>query len=340
MFKHKKRVIIRVDGGVNIGHGHIQRCLALSEMIQECFDVIFYLGNSDQNTYQILEREKQNYEIINSDDFIKRVTREDIVVIDGYHLLTESILSRVKEKCFKLVCIDDLNNVNFSSADVVINYNFFATDLVYNANENTKVYLGPSYAIINKHFFAAKLNSATNKSPVKVLLTMGGCDPNNISLKFLEAFSKSKNKYKVSLVLGASNSHGESIDSWLDENLDRSQMVTKYQNVSSLIMRDLMVDSDLVFCPASVTSMEAFYLGRPMVTGYFVDNQKKNADAIKRNKIGDSLGDLNLIDGDYLIRYLDDLQLPRIVSDTASENILKGNAPIENIKNIFGNLTA
>jgi len=42
----KTKVIIRVNGGSDIGMGHIYRGIALGEMLKEEFDIIFLLDNN------------------------------------------------------------------------------------------------------------------------------------------------------------------------------------------------------------------------------------------------------------------------------------------------------
>jgi spore coat polysaccharide biosynthesis predicted glycosyltransferase SpsG len=53
---NNKQVIIRADGNSEIGYGHIFRCLALAQMLNEDFECWFYSQNPPTLLKQEIEK--------------------------------------------------------------------------------------------------------------------------------------------------------------------------------------------------------------------------------------------------------------------------------------------
>jgi spore coat polysaccharide biosynthesis predicted glycosyltransferase SpsG len=72
----------------------------------------------------------------------------DIVVFDNYDVLTAQMRT-VREQGALLVAVDDLADRRFC-ADMVINQNLGAKELVYDASPGTRFLLGPRYALLRR----------------------------------------------------------------------------------------------------------------------------------------------------------------------------------------------
>ena len=124
----KRKIIFRVDGGANIGMGHISRCCALADMLKDSFKIHFY---TRANTEAIIENIKNYSDNVftlsdaisyteESSQWISVLDGNETVVLDGYNFDT-NYQQQVKAKGSKLVCIDDIHAYPFV-ADAVINH--------------------------------------------------------------------------------------------------------------------------------------------------------------------------------------------------------------------------
>ena len=124
----KQNIIIRVDGGVYTGMGHITRCIAIAEILKKKFNVIFAIQNPDKHIIQTIRPvtkaiialpKTKNF---NTDqvNFVRHLNNDDIVILDGYNFKT-GYQKAIKNKGCKLVCIDDLHAWHHV-ADVIINH--------------------------------------------------------------------------------------------------------------------------------------------------------------------------------------------------------------------------
>ena len=54
-----------------------------------------------------------------------------------------------------------------------------------------------------------------------------------------------------------------------------------------------MIESNLAIAPSSSVILELFSVGVPVITGYYVENQKRGSEAISAMNLAISCGDMN-----------------------------------------------
>ncbi len=104
-----------------------------------------------------------------------------------------------------------------------------------------------------------------------VFICFGGADPYNLTLKALKACLQVHTIEVVNIVLGGAYSH----DTDAISNLETNKRVHIHRNLSEVEMAKVMLSSNLAIVPSSTILYELCCIKMPILSGYFVDNQKR-----------------------------------------------------------------
>lgn len=202
-----KKALVRADGSVEIGMGHIVRCIGLAQELEKAgFESFFVVKSFEPSITELIKSYGFKVELIPKDyslqqdknaliSFIKQ-HRAELVVTD---LSTDDILNRrdeylaylcdIKKHDSLLLTIDDLNVMNFPS-DIVLNPNYGARELPHRLNKHTRYLLGPDYFIFRQEFIeAARAGRTIKTEAINILVSMGGGDLQSLTYKVLKALS-------------------------------------------------------------------------------------------------------------------------------------------------------
>ena len=295
----KPHVVIRADGDSSIGMGHIVRCVALVEMIQNEFDIAFATQEPSENIVNLLKAVTSNiirlpattdYQI-DKFNFSKYLKPDDIVVLDGYHFKTD-YQREIKNRGCKLVCIDDIYAWHHV-ADVVINHAADIDVSLYSADQNTRFCLGLKYVLLRKPFFYKLSEKRKIFTIKKAFISMGAADLNNLTPKFTEVLSKVKDFEEIHLMLGALNPNLKEIQTLIDAN--KRVKIIPHFNIGAEELSQLIKTCDLAICPASNIALECCAIGIGLISGYTAENQKGILQGLVNRKTLINWGDLNAI---------------------------------------------
>lgn len=247
----RRRIVFRVDGYREIGLGHVYRALTLAHRITDhevvfLMDARFPLGISlvKQHNYRVVEF---------TGDPIRAIEQlnPDIVVNDILDT-SEEYVSALKERGYFVVNFEDLGP-GALRADVVINA------LYSEPLPHPRHYSGPDFVCLREEFYSAEPR-ALSRTVRRVLVTFGGTDPNNLTVKALRALDRVRGDFVVRCVLGLGYHH----DTELRRTLSMlSKKVTVRRNVRS--MSDEILRSDLAVTSAGRTVYEMAVLGTPTI---------------------------------------------------------------------------
>lgn len=288
-----KKVIIRVDGNSNIGLGHIYRGIALAHMLDDEFDVSF-ITKLTSNRSPITDA-KFNLEFIpegvklkdEPEYFVTKLTPDTIIVLDGYEF-DEVYQQKIKDFDFKLVYLDDLVQ-GLQKADMVINHSPGVKKSDYKTEAYTKLALGLDYALLRKSFLNYKRpKKKVRKKTKKIFVSFGGADPIDFSFKVVKEIVDLSSVMKINVILGSAYQHNDIY------NIE-SEKIEIYKNLSESEMLHVMVNSDLAIAPASTTLFELFSIGIPIMSGYYVNNQKLFYEYLYENDLIYGVGDFNML---------------------------------------------
>lgn len=291
------RVFLRCDGGTLIGMGHVMRCLALGHMLREHFTVQFLIQETDPTVYSWINSEGFSYTILEratdeSTDInqilhaLKRESREhDTVVLDGYQFKTLH-QQTLKDHGFAVVAIDDLHAWPHV-ANAIINHAPNIKSHVYDAAKGTRLLLGLDYVLLRPEFIDVSRIERSIQTPTRFLLSMGAADEHNCSLFFARLLIKKYPEALVHILVSSLNPHFAQLTAFIAEHTTRAVL---HHNLGTEPLLQLLLQTDVVICPASTISLETCAAGCTLITGFTAPNQLGILSGLEQTRSAFSLG--------------------------------------------------
>lgn len=327
--------IIRVDASHSIGLGHLSRCLLLGNFIKKKNKKVIFL--TEQSLSQkIIESEGHICLRLNSKlpDLLELYGPYTLIAdINSEKIFSSNLdytkyLDDLRVNAKALIIFDDLVDYPYCADIVIIPY-CGANNLKLNKESNTKYLLGPSYFPLRHEFYNTEFNVSVRAK--KILITMGGSDPEKITLKALNAIRKIEDNFKIVILLGKASKIIESEIYNVLSNYNGSYKIIKdSKNISKL-----MKDSDIAITNSGLTKYELSAVGVPSI---IISNNKKhskftesfsknecaihvgNASSVSDKKIRENC--INLL-GNYKLRFNMSLKGRRLVDANGMSRIWK-----------------
>lgn len=285
------KVVICADAYAEMGTGHVMRCIALGQGIKERGDeVVFIAYCSSETLVSRLRSEGFRLHLLNEPgsfiDSFKLIEQErpDWVVLDGYHFDT-GYQKTVKDAGYKLLVIDDYVRLDYYHADIVLNQNYGAEEFNYNAGEDARLLLGTQYALLRKEFLKYKgFERKIPESAKNLLITMGGADSGNYTLKALRALNLIETRLNIKAVIGAANPY---YDLLKQEAKDSKHSIELLRSVED--MAPLMAWADAAISAGGSTIWELAFMGLPALLCIVADNQENAVRCLARDGVFMSL---------------------------------------------------
>jgi UDP-2,4-diacetamido-2,4,6-trideoxy-beta-L-altropyranose hydrolase len=274
------------------------RCLALAQAWQDagghCF---FVMAETTPAVERRLREENIEVEQLSAEvgtvedakETARLASRKNAAwaVIDGYRF-GSAYQSEVKAAGFKLLFVDDNVHAATYSADLVLNQNLHATASLYAKREpNTVLLLGPRYAMLRREF--RRWRDWQREIPAigrKILVTMGGSDPDNLTIRAIEAIQQLSNPALETVVLvGGSNPHLRSVEAAIQKKKSSMRLITDAPTVG-----ELMAAADVAITGAGTTLWEMCCLGLPSLLLVLAENQEGVAFAADKMGAACTLG--------------------------------------------------
>jgi UDP-2,4-diacetamido-2,4,6-trideoxy-beta-L-altropyranose hydrolase len=292
------RLVVRTDANVAMGTGHVMRCLALAQAWQDAGgDVVFAMA---QSTPAVDERlHSEHVEIVQVNSLagsakdakelaeLARSQHADWVVLDGYQF-DSAYQQRLKDEGLKLLLVDDNGGAPHYFADLVLNQNAHATEDLYRALQSrTRLLLGPRHALLRREFSLWRgWRREIAPTARRVLVTLGGSDPDNITLLVIHALRLVDIEgLEATVVVGGSNPHIESLEQAAASSAATISLLRNARN-----MPELMAWADLAVSGAGSTCWEMCFLGLPAILIDLAPNQRPVAQELDRRGAAIHLG--------------------------------------------------
>ncbi|WP_207369132.1 cytidylyltransferase domain-containing protein [Heyndrickxia coagulans] len=250
---NRKKVVIRVDGYKEIGLGHIFRTLTLANNIMD-HELIFLMDIQHQLGINVIKSQNFKVETFSGDPVSKiSQLKPDIVINDILDTKKEYILS-LKEMGIKVYNFEDLGS-GAEYADGVFNA------LYPGSVPGNNFYTGENYYCARTEFLSAKTKQITDEVK-NVLITFGGTDPNDLTLKTLKALSNTNKDYNINVIIGPGYKNKDKIMRLLNSH-SWGHTITVHHAVKN--MAEHMVNADIIFSSAGRTMYEIAMIGTPAV---------------------------------------------------------------------------
>ena len=291
-----KRLLIRTDADARIGTGHVMRCLALAQCWLEHAGPVTLAaerlpdGLRDRLLAEKIDVHRQEGGIAGTIE-LARVLRPSAVVLDGYHFTSEDE-RLIHEAGFPVLALDDFGHTTHAHATWILNQNLGARrDWYKGRGAGAKLLLGPRHALLRREFSEARVfRRMTPRIASRILVTMGGADPDNVSAVVLRALAAlppmpGRLARRIDVVVGSSNPH---LDELNRIAADFPHWIRLRQNV--LDMPGLMAGANLAVTAGGTTCWELAVFGVPMVVLTIAQNQVELAKAIAAAGLAINLG--------------------------------------------------
>ncbi len=339
-------LLIRADASAEIGAGHVMRCLALAQGWQDAGGQTLFTINPEAAALEP-RLKSEGMDVLRMPGPLggvadakqtAAVARENAaawVVVDGYSFGAE-YQRIIKDAGFRLLFVDDNGHAGHYWADLVLNQNMHADKGNYtNREAHTQLLLGTPYVLLRREFLGWK----RWKRPIpdaarKVLVTLGGGDPQNTTLKIIEAFERfGPPDVEARIVVGPANRHLEVLSEAARNSAERLQLLG-----AALNMPELMAWADLAVSAAGSTALEMAFMGLPSILLVLAKNQRSIAEELTGAGAALSLGWHEQVSPHAVSRALEQL---RSELQTRSEMSGRGRAIVdgEGVERVLMHLT-
>lgn len=189
--------------------------------------------------------------------------------------------------------IDDTAHLPRYDADIILNHGLDAQRLTYNCASDTLFLLGTRFALLRPEF--QRWHGVVRHCPEvarKLVVTLGGSDAENTTLKIIEALEQiSTPDLEIKVVVGPLNPHLAEL-----QHAIASLSLRVYLETSVPDIAPLMAWADLAVAAGGTTSWELAFMKVPALILILADNQAAAAKALDKFSAARCLGypgDLN-----------------------------------------------
>lgn len=292
------RVAIRVDASVQIGTGHLMRCLALADaLLRSGAATRFITRHMSQYLQDMVTAEGHEIRLLDSPSDHMCESRPvphaawlgtsqhadakdsvialsdgawDWLIVDHY-ALDVRWESQLRPSAKKILVIDDLAD-RFHDCDLLLDQNlYYDIDDRYRGKipENCQLLLGPHFALLREEFARTRERSGPRIGNVRrLLIFFGGVDEANYTGRVIEALSQlSTDHIHVDVVIGVSHPCRKQIEAKSNECGFRCHVQTSR-------MAELMAGADLAIGAGGTALWERCCLGLPALVICAADNQR------------------------------------------------------------------
>ena len=295
--------IFRTDASLEIGTGHVMRCLTLAlGLLEKGASVSFLCREHDGNLIELIRSHGfmvLALPLLSQGDYTDENPLDpahavwlgcnwqvdvehcnavlndpvDWIIIDHY-ALDYRWENAMRDKCQKIMCIDDLAD-RVHECDLLLDQNLGRTedDYVELVSSETKLLLGSQYALLRQefaHWREASLKARMQPQLRHLLITMGGVDNDNVTEVILNTIDKAHliDLERITVILGP---HAPWLDKVKKLVSEMSASVSLLSSVNN--MAELMAQCDLAIGAGGTTTWERCSLGLPTVLISLAENQ-------------------------------------------------------------------
>jgi len=306
------RVVFRVDASLQMGTGHVMRCLTLAQVLKENGANVEFICRRHKGS--LIDKIRSNGFIVyelglfeetevdtglahshwlgvtqqqDADDCIDifKAKKVDWLIVDHY-ALDEQWQERLKPYYEKLMVIDDLADRKHQ-CDILLDQTFGRQQEDYSAltSKDCQLLLGSQYALLRPEFATWRPYSLERRSKPefrRLLVNMGGVDVDNVTENILDELKLCNlpNDIDITVVMGGSAPHLESVKSKAITLPYKTEVKVDVGN-----MAEVMANSDIAIGAAGATTWERCCLGLPTIQFVIAKNQLFSAETLAQHNI-------------------------------------------------------
>jgi len=234
-------ILFRCDGSVEIGMGHVVRCMALADHLKEDYDcnIQFAMRRSElginkvKESYPVLESNEQAFDYVDWLSNCINQIKAEVLILDMRDGLSRQELKQIKKKNgIKVVTIDDPEDKRLES-DLAfyppvpqlekINWDEFQGEL----------YIGWEYVILRKEF--SQLYPKPNNSIPNILVSMGATDEKNMTEFVINSLNPIIEKFKVTIIVGSGYPYLKNLNKTLEKVHFGFELLQNPKNIANIM---------------------------------------------------------------------------------------------------------
>jgi len=331
-------VIIRADASIEIGAGHIMRCLALADQLKDSGNEVAFICREHQGNFLSYINQKgfQTYSLpkplsskigkrkidpshtdwlgvqweIDAQETVSKFIGKDIdwLIVDHY-AIDNRWLTYTRPYVKHIMVIDDLAD-RLLDCDLLLDQTYGRDTSVYLSliPKKCRILAGSDYALLRPQFAQRRKEALEKRAKTdrirNILICMGSMDPDNITAKIIDVLKQlfSGDSIEILVVLGKDAPFLEEIYA---KSTTSSFRIKVYVNINNI--EELMIDADLAIGAGGTSSWERCCLGLPTLTIITADNQKEVAKNLARSGAIINLGDVSSFSYDTLSKCLENI---------------------------------
>ena len=322
-------IVFRTDASLQIGTGHVMRCLTLADELKETGAQCRFICREHSGNLIELIRQRGFFVSVlplpvegfmSAEEHVETYTNYsawlgatldadaeqskfeigettvDWLIVDHY-ALNARWERMLRPLCRQLMVIDDLANREHD-CDLLLDQNFYwdqAQRYQGLLPKKCQTLLGPSYVLLRPEFKKARQGLRARDGIVKrIVIFFGGSDPSDQTSIVLSTLVKINIPgVQVDVVVGHTNPNRRKIKL----ECSKIEFATYHCNVSN--MADLIVNADLGIGAGGSAMWERCYLGLPTITIVSAENQLRTTEDVAQLGAIDYLGCSILREVDY-----------------------------------------
>ncbi|WP_096189350.1 UDP-2,4-diacetamido-2,4,6-trideoxy-beta-L-altropyranose hydrolase [Evansella halocellulosilytica] len=293
-------ILFRTDASVEIGTGHVMRCLTLAKQLKmKKIEIAFicrpqrgdFIETIEKEGFHVYKLPVENNKQVNLDRSVvhshwlktdwrtdveqtKRVIEEndlypEWMIVDHY-ALDYKWEKAIRAHTRKMFIIDDLAD-RYHHCDVLLDTNTTADkEKRYQKllpNDCVRLF-GPQYVLLREEFIGARKDATVRRKVRRILVFFGGIDPTEETVKTIKALHNINiGSIRVDVVVGHSNPKREEIKNICYE------LPNFFYHCQVDYMAKLMLHADLAIGSGGGATWERCYLGLPTLTILSAENQ-------------------------------------------------------------------
>ncbi|WP_024872839.1 UDP-2,4-diacetamido-2,4,6-trideoxy-beta-L-altropyranose hydrolase [Tolumonas lignilytica] len=309
--------IFRVDSSIDIGTGHVMRCLALADEFKNheikthfiCRDLpgnihkliltrghsvtvlpllALYKSIAQENDYAGWLQVTQEQDAQECISHLKQLNlpSRPIIIADHY-ALDKSWEVLIKNHSQLLIIIDDL--VREHEADIIIDQTLGRSEKEYEKSSQCKTILvGSEYAMIRSQFYLKREESicSHNERPMNIFISMGGSDKDNILALILDELKNNKILWikKIAILINSTSSNYKQIEKITHQCNYDIELINFVDD-----MANFMSNYSLAIGAPGTTTWERATMGIPAVLIPIAENQQDITRVYKKYNAGEIL---------------------------------------------------
>lgn len=290
-------LLIRADASPDIGTGHVMRCLALAQSWQDrggralfathqCVPGIQQRMTSENIDVHDLSSSPGSRNDNDETRALIEALRPEWVVIDGF-CFTSEYVKRLQASGTRIALIDDHGTRDRYDTDVVINPNIFASAAMYPRKDSaTELLVGLEFALIRREFRKIERSSQHLRSKRNLLVTLGGSDPDNVTLTVLEALDTIPlQDFEITVICGAANEHIVTL-----EGAARRLRTPLHLLKDVRDMGEVLACADMAISAPGASATEFAAVGVPMLLITMAENHARTGEEFATRGFAVSLG--------------------------------------------------